>query len=689
MTVLDDDIDFFSDKWNVVRWKTRPGNARVSHINYLSINNVGLRAVAKVFITNKRWASNIGDMSAAGYLSVIKKLDQLVGNKGVKQLNNLDFENAAGTSSIIVKNRFSHFGNWLRINLGLRINYKPLAGDAAEHGRDGTEEGRQAKLIPIEVMRDFFHLASNETLFTRDRFFINAIVLNAAVGGRINELATLPVDCLINVEGVWVIRLYPEKGGNHTLRVFPQDLFPAVEAAVDYLKSLTSEGRRIARAERENPSIDWYRVWRSREATEYYARKFCYEWTSEHSIYTPQAVWVKTNGQFVDCIGIQQRFGIKEGANFLGITVRHFKKQIQRQEALGEGSYYSWDSNWRLFPVTPDTPNWKTILLRHPHSLSLSRMEQYYRAKFAQNREAIDVVAKVLDEAMLRQLAKIPESFVYDIELEREFQKVMQPVIRDSGNTVLEVEDALMVLPRFFLSSSFKVDLDHYAMISKGSFSHWLAEAGKGLNSVFAKYNIIDPRTGDVAKFKWHDIRHWLHTIYKQGGLTDVQVNALMARKDISQARVYDQTLAIDRNKVVQELMMSIRQDKAIGKVQETYNILIGTDRQTAEEYLKAAVRIVNPMPHGGCTLDLALKTCRHSLSCLSINDQGDCCESLVIDVDDDRQFIELKQIHDDANTIRGHILASGGEGGHQESHYSRVAKSTARLLKSRNKKTR
>jgi hypothetical protein len=316
-------------------------------------------------------------------------------------------------------------------------------------------------------------------------------------------------------------------------------------------------------------------------------------------------------------------------------------------------------------------------------------MEQYYRAKFAQNREAIDVVAKVLDEAMLRQLAKIPESFVYDIELEREFQKVMQPVIRDSGNTVLEVEDALMVLPRFFLSRSFKVDLDHYAMISKGSFSHWLAEAGKGLNSVFAKYNIIDPRTGDVAKFKWHDIRHWLHTIYKQGGLTDVQVNALMARKDISQARVYDQTLAIDRSKVVQELMMSIRQDKVIGKVQETYNILIGTDRQTAEEYLKAAVRIVNPMPHGGCTLDLALKTCRHSLSCLSINDQGDCCESLVIDVDDDRQFIELKQIHDDANTIRGHILASGGEGGHQENHYSRVAKSTARLLKSRNKKTR
>lgn len=68
------------------------------------------------------------------------------------------------------------------------------------------------------------------------------------------------------------------------------------------------------------------------------------------------------------------------------------------------------------------------------------------------------------------------------------------------------------------------------------------------------------------------------------------------------------------------------------------------TDRQTAEQYLKAAVRIVNPMPHGGCTLDLALKTCRHSLSCLSVNERGDCCESLVVDVENEGQFIELKK---------------------------------------------
>ena len=116
----------------------------------------------------------------------------------------------------------------------------------------------------------------------------------------------------------------------------------------------------------------------------------------------------------------------------------------------------------------------------------------------------------------------------------------------------------------------------------------------------------------------------------------------------------------------------------------ETYNILGMTDRQTAEQYLKAAVRIVNPMPHGGCTLDLALKTCRHSLSCLSVNERGDCCESLVVDVENEGQFIELKKINDDANTIREYIQANGGEGGHQDVHFSRVARSTARLLEVR-----
>ena len=85
--------------------------------------------------------------------------------------------------------------------------------------------------------------------------------------------------------------------------------------------------------------------------------------------------------------------------------------------------------------------------------------------------------------------------------------------------------------------------------------------------------------------FTWHDIRHWLNTVYKQGGLTDLQVNALLSRKSLAQARVYDQTLAIDRSKVVQDLLTSIRQDKAIGQIQETYNILGMTDRQTAEQY--------------------------------------------------------------------------------------------------------
>lgn len=683
MQILEDDIDFFSDKWNVLRWKRRPGNARYSNVLFSSISNLGLRAVAKAYILNKRWKSNICDATAVGDMRAIKKLDEILGSKSIMQVNNGDFEIAVGNNVNLQKKLFN-FGSWLRINLGLRISYKALATSTIEHGRDGTEEGRRNKLIPIEVMRDFFGLASNESLAPKDRFFINAIVLNSAMGGRVGELASLPVDCLVFHEGAWVLRLFPEKVEGQTLRLFPQDLLPAVKSAVEFLKNLTVEGRRIARKRKESSAVDWYKVWKSPEATEYYARRFCHEWTTSFSIFTPDAVWVSKRNQFIDFVGVQRRLGINGGAKYVGVSARHFKRQVNRQMALKEGVYYSFDSNWRSFPVTLDTPNWREVLLVHPHSVSFNRFEQFYQMRFRHHKTATSIVRKIFDVCLSDQLLKKSFPFTYDSNFEGEFHKQIEPVIRDGTGAVLEVEDALMVLPRFFFHTSFNTDLANYTMVSRAQFCYWLADAAKGLDSVFSKYNVIDPRTGNVATFTWHDIRHWLNTVYKQGGLTDLQVNALLSRKSLAQARVYDQTLAIDRSKVVQDLLTSIRQDKAIGQIQETYNILGMTDRQTAEQYLKAAVRIVNPMPHGGCTLDLALKTCRHSLSCLSVNERGDCCESLVVDVENEGQFIELKKINDDANTIREYIQANGGEGGHQDVHFSRVARSTARLLEVR-----
>jgi len=137
-----------------LRWKRRPGNARYSNVLFSSISNLGLRAVAKAYILNKRWKSNICDATAVGDMRAIKKLDEILGSKSIMQVNNGDFEIAVGNNVNLQKKLFN-FGSWLRINLGLRISYKALATSTIEHGRDGTEEGRRNKLIPIEVMRDF------------------------------------------------------------------------------------------------------------------------------------------------------------------------------------------------------------------------------------------------------------------------------------------------------------------------------------------------------------------------------------------------------------------------------------------------------------------------------------------------------------------------------------------------------
>jgi len=97
---------------------------------------------------------------------------------------------------------------------------------------------------------------------------------------------------------------------------------------------------------------------------------------------------VSKRNQFIDFVGVQRRLGITGGAKYVGVSARHFKRQVNRQMALKEGVYYSFDSNWRSFPVTLDTPNWREVLLVHPHSVSFNRFEQFYQMRFRHHKTA-------------------------------------------------------------------------------------------------------------------------------------------------------------------------------------------------------------------------------------------------------------------------------------------------------------
>lgn len=88
------------------------------------------------------------------------------------------------------------------------------------------------------------------------------------------------------------------------------------------------------------------------------------------------------------------------------------KRQVNRQMALKEGVYYSFDSNWRSFPVTLDTPNWREVLLVHPHSVSFNRFEQFYQMRFRHHKTATSIVRKIFDVSFGSVVEKIVPIYI-------------------------------------------------------------------------------------------------------------------------------------------------------------------------------------------------------------------------------------------------------------------------------------
>lgn len=687
---LDTGIDFFCDVWEVLPWENRPANRKKMSLRFDKFINKEIKVVAKTYIAEKRVNKQISGGAAYSIRRALLELDEQVGAKDIEKINTSDFEavqlsymekgHRGKVSSLSVLQSFS---TWLRNKLGLSIRYDaPKLRVGITHGRHGTEEGRTAKLISLEVIARLFSLAQAPHVSTRDKFFLNAIVIAVATGMRINELACLPVECLFNQSGKWVVKLFPEKGGCITYRPFPQDMYPAVRSAVEYIKQNTTEGRSIALKLKDKPGLNWQLIRKSETALRYFAAKFASEWMDKVSLFTPKGVYFKTSDQFVDAISLTERLGsAAKTAKYLGTCVRVVRKLIACQEGMRKNQYLLEQPSGMFHVLDSKVPKLRRRIGFHPHVPTVKDMEAHYETALNDHDHIRLPIIEVLDEAVRCQLESARFIFIEDPLFERRCRAILQPVVRTVTEVLLEPEDALFIIPRYFLSSHHRSRSNQYTTVSTKVFSAWLFGCSKNENSFFFENNVVDPRTGEAAKFTWHDLRHWLDTTYKQGGLSELQVNTILGRKDQKQGAVYDQTPALERSEVVHELLAKIRDNKAVGVVQDTFNEISLANRQTAEAYLLAAVRIVNPMPHGGCLHNLALKPCPHSLSCFVEGPSAEPCDHLIIDPADNAQFVEVKWVRDNAESIQEYIKSAGGQSSPQFSYFQNVAKSADKIL--------
>ena len=681
---LPPDVRFEDDSWNLAPWLNRPGHARVFNLNFSSLNNVTLKYLSKLFILHMRVQNRAGVAYCRSFMITFSALDDALGFRDPRTATRAIFEAAERwlvsryqrSTPHRLSRSLAQIGRWLDTNYGTRTDYTPLERYVYPYGRDGSDAGRHAKLIDFEVIRTLVAAASRNDLHVRDQFMLHAFVLLVATGLRLNELMTLPADCVVQDETL-ALRFYPEKGGTLGARRVPPALEPVVRQAVNYLHAATAVGRAVARRTLERQGrvgeLDWRRIGRDENALRHFVSQFLHEWTSDsrNDLRSPLGAWFEKGRRYVDAIGLLERLGSKRAvAREIGTTqVGVVDALLRNQRAVADGG----------LPVSAVRGQPK---IRFENDSRVPTRAQISRATGVSHgclRRANDLIEIAQQLQIVGQPFPTPARVP---ELERRFRTVISPVISGHrGERVLEPHQALFVVERHALSEQYQSRTDQFSLLTDKFFVRWLAGEPRARgsrshsDSVFSRLGVIDPKTNAIVRFTSHDARHWLNTMFERGGLSQQQIALVFGRDERSNA-VYDQT---NRETRMHELRDAIRAGRVVGHTTSVYRAISEHSTDEAERHLRDSVQTVALMPHGLCTLNWSTQPCPHSLSCFAgeTNSARGCCEHLHVDASDDRVRRELERLMQQQEQLLTLIPNSSA----QHAHFARVSANVRTLL--------
>jgi len=651
LTLLPDGCTFESNVWNLLPWMKRKGNSRVFNVDFMEINNRRLRELTKIYLLHKRLTDNIGEKVAYCTVYTIKALDRIVLQKDPTDLKTVDFyrtedylkENYESAARLC--HNLLNFGEWLSARIGIPINYIPTVKAKYKYGRKGPEEGRSRKLLDTAIIRDMIECNAREDLSEKDRFFLSAFTILTATGFRINELATLPKNSFEEINGNYCFRYYPEKVRRLEVRYISSEMVPAVQAAVNHIIRITEPGREAVQLLRIKATLDWPAIFQYAEATRYFVGKFAHEWTSnqQHKLINPDGAWLNKEQRYVDVLSLVKSEGSKSAAaRKMGVTRATMDGLVIAQQNARLG----------LLPNIVATRGAETRSKWDTDSRVISMLKFTDYCGVQTRGEIRSNCQAVISEAMAFQLEgkeyPCPE---HDTALEDKYNRSICPVVIDgNGKAVLEPEDALFVVPKYFFSENRTTRSDDYRLITDHTISRWFNGEirSRGTNnhedSCFVRLGIYDPQTGEHAKFTSHDIRHWLDTTYAEGHMDEETIGLVFSRKKKSN-HVYDQT---SKKKRMENIRQAIRDGKAMGYLSENYNRLTKYSREDAEKYLVANTLMANLMPHGVCTLSWGMQSCPNYLSCFACESGTGLCSHFHINCSDESQVREVKRIENE-----------------------------------------
>jgi hypothetical protein len=714
LTALPSSVKLEDDIWNIVEWMLSPGNSTVNNLYFSPIVNNELRLITKLWILDGRKKRAWNSSACQGYHRSIRPLDRVLCARSILTLKTSDFQQVerelAATYAIQTAFRRSgalqQFSKFLCRNFGLRLNYSSKLKNPIVHGRYGTEEGRYEKLIANEVLGDLLRSITNPGLSDKDRFYLSVFTIMLATGFRVTEVATLPAECMLRVDNGLHILHYPRKDGCPVPRPVHPCMTEVVEDAISNLLEMTKTARQAATDAVSGKAIDFSSITKNNEAFRYFVGRWANQWTAqpEHLMINPDGAWWNKGQCFVDVLGEVEKAGSKsQAARNLRMSRNTLNDLEEDQKAAQRGELprvknskakgairTSWDTDNRVLSFRQLEKQWGIELKTNARSVVKDIIEAAQAAQLQGTIYPAPPSEDAFEEKGILETVRAADVHG-DIRSasinSKSTEDYSRPLLRDkNGRGFLYPHEALLVTEKYALSDAFTTRTGQFSTITSGQIMRWLcgesrsAGTGNAEDSVFSRLNITDSRTGEVAKFTSHDIRHWLNTVYQNGGLTEDQIALIFNRKYRNQNATYDQT----SNKVRTERMkQAIRDGLAVGRVSETYNILCEFSREDAENYLSAVTRMVNPMPHGVCMLDWSTNPCPHHLSCFSCeSDKPGPCEHLVIDSRNEDHVNEIRQMSKEANLIISAIELQGFNESPQIDHFRRIQSNTNAMLK-------
>lgn len=672
---------FERDTWDLLAWLTRKGSKTTYNVHFEGVRHLELRKLVKIYILEKRLTRQLSGSSAKAILPSLTYLGEVLGARPVNALTNASF---IAAQEIIVERHtkttparhsgfLQSFGRWLASNFGLRISYTSTLITTYLHGRQATDAERDAKRIDNRILKQLMEANQRNDLISKDRFYLSVLALFVGTGIRIGELATLPKDCLICEQDRVGLRHFPEKKPQLDVHFVVTKFAPVVVRAISELIPLTDLGREAAKARMESPGTDWTKVLRNPGATSYFVAKFCHEWTAKpvHFMFNKDGAWCESLKKYVDVVkGVEEAGSQVKAAKQLGVDRSTYKALLLSQQAAqrnqlpstmkskGSKTRASWDTDSRV--------------------ISISQLEKAINKSLSQNARKVlrPLIYNARDNYQL--LGDVYPSPLYDADLEKCYQRVIHPLIESkAGAPILQPDEGLLIIPQYALVDSRGTKVNDYSLVDVTKISRWLCGEKRSLgtknveDSCFSRLGIIDPETGEIAKFTSHDIRHWLTTYFLEGGMASDQVGLLFNRAS-DQNDTYDQTSSKTR---LNNMRAAIRDGGAMGHVADTYKEIAEYSREEAESYLAACTLQLNLMPHGGCSLNWGMEACPNHNSCF--NGEEGLCEHLCINPDDQGEVVELTRMARETETA----LRIIPEASPQYSHYKNIQKNLIPLV--------